>query len=344
MKKICILGGGAIGSCVSASLSEAGLDVVLVDQWSDHINKIRADGLTVISQEGEKNTKVIAYHISDLAKLQPEFDYIFMAVKAYDTQWMSKFASVYLKEDGVFVGLQNAYNDDLNAEMVGKKNVIGAVVELSCEIFNPGIVQRNTIPSGTWFAVGELTGEITPRLKEVQKIMLNVGKCDLTDNIYGAKWTKLIANSMTCPFSSLDLKNWEAVKLPGMFEFSVGVGRESFKVGQTLGYMIEPLFGLTNEDIGNAGENAAELVMKKMVKDVGPNARTHAAQDHVKGRRSEIEFINGRVSEEGRKLGIPTPYNDAVVEIAKMTHKGEIALDPSNINILFKKLEEILNK
>ena len=344
MKKICILGGGAIGSCVSASLTEAGLDVVLVDQWSDHINKIRADGLTIISQEGEKNTKVTAYHISDLAKLQPEFDYIFMAVKAYDTQWMSKFASVYLKEDGVFIGLQNAYNDDLNAEMVGKKNVIGAVVELSCEIFNPGIVQRNTIPSGTWFAVGELTGEITPRLKEVQKIMLNVGKCDLTDNIYGAKWTKLIANSMTCPFSSLDLKNWEAVKLPGMFEFSVGVGRESFKVGQTLGYMIEPLFGLTNEDIGNAGENAAELVMKKMVKDVGPNARTHAAQDHVKGRRSEIEFINGRVSEEGRKLGIPTPYNDAVVEIAKMTHKGEIVLDPSNINILFKKLEEILSK
>ena len=106
--------------------------------------------------------------------------------------------------------------------------------------------------------------------------------------------------------------------------------------------MIEPLFGLTNEDIGNAGEDAAELVMKKMVKDVGPNARTHAAQDHVKGRRSEIEFINGRVSREGRKLGISTPYNDAVVEIAKMTHSGQIDLDPSNINILFKKLEELI--
>ena len=226
--------------------------------------------------------------------------------------------------------------------MVGRENVIGAVVELSCEIFNPGFVQRNTVPSGTWFAVGELNGEITSRLKEVQKIMLNVGKCDLTDNIYGAKWTKLIANSMTCPFSSLNLKNWEAVKLPGMFDFSVGVGRESFKVGKALGYMIEPLFGLTNEDIGNAGEDAAELVMKKMVKDVGPNARTHAAQDHIKGRRSEIEFINGRVSKEGRKLGISTPYNDAVVEIAKMTHSGKIDLDPSNINILFKKLEELI--
>ena len=308
MKKICVLGGGAIGSCVSASLTDAGLDVILVDQWADHINKIRRDGLSVTTKEGEKNTKVSAYHMSDLAKLQPQFDLILMAVKAYDTQWVSKFASVYLKDKGVFVGLQNAYNDDLNAEMVGRENVIGAVVELSCEIFNPGFVQRNTVPSGTWFAVGELNGEITSRLKEVQKIMLNVGKCDLTDNIYGAKWTKLIANSMTCPFSSLNLKNWEAVKLPGMFDFSVGVGRESFKV----------------------------------VKDVGPNARTHAAQDHVKGRRSEIEFINGRVSREGRKLGISTPYNDAVVEIAKMTHSGKIDLDPSNINILFKKLEELI--
>ena len=342
MKKICVLGGGAIGSCVSASLTDAGLDVILVDQWADHINKIRRDGLSVTTKEGEKITKVSAYHMSDLAKLQPQFDFILMAVKAYDTQWMSKFASVYLKDKGVFVGLQNAYNDDLNADMVGRENVIGAVVELSCEIFNPGFVQRNTVPSGTWFAVGELSGEITSRLKEVQKIMLNVGKCDLTDNIYGAKWTKLIANSMTCPFSSLNLKNWEAVKLPGMFDFSVGVGRESFKVGKALGYMIEPLFGLTNEDIGNAGEDAAELVMKKMVKDVGPNARTHAAQDHVKGRRSEIEFINGRVSKEGRKLGISTPYNDAVVEIAKMTHSGKIDLDPSNINILFKKLEELI--
>ena len=121
------------------------------------INKIRLDGLTVATKEGKKNTKVSAYHMSDLAKLQPQFDFIFMAVKAYDTQWVSKFASVYLKHEGVFVGLQNAYNDDLNADMVGRENVIGAVVELSCEIFNPGFVQRNSVPSGTWFAVGELS-------------------------------------------------------------------------------------------------------------------------------------------------------------------------------------------
>ena len=48
MEKICILGGGAIGSCVSASLTEANLDVCLVDQWAAHIEKIRIDGLVIL--------------------------------------------------------------------------------------------------------------------------------------------------------------------------------------------------------------------------------------------------------------------------------------------------------
>jgi 2-dehydropantoate 2-reductase len=338
-KKICVLGAGGIGSCVSASMTDAGCDITLVDQWADHINKIKSDGLRVITKEEDKTRKVNAFHLSDLATFEPKFDYIFMAVKSYDTQWMAKYASVFLRDTGTLIGLQNAFNDDLNAEMIGRDRIIGSVVELSCEAFIPGIVQRNTVPTGTWFAVGELDGSKTERLLEIQSLMKLVGNCDITDNIYGAKWTKLIANSMTCPFSSLNLKNWEAIKLPGMFDFSVGVGKESFKVGQALGHMIEPLFGLTTDEIGNAGEGAAELVMKRMVNDVGPNARTHAAQDHAKDRRSEIEFINGRVSEEGKKLGIPTPYNDAVVEIAKMTHSGEIKLDPSNLELLLNKIK-----
>ena len=58
MEKICILGGGAIGSCVSASLTEANLDVCLVDQWAAHIEKIKTDGLDVITIKGKKNTKI----------------------------------------------------------------------------------------------------------------------------------------------------------------------------------------------------------------------------------------------------------------------------------------------
>ena len=93
----------------------------------------------------------------------------------------------------------------------------------------------NWTSTASLYSVGELDGSATPRLAEVQSLLRHVGKCDTTDNIRGAKWTKLIANSMTCPFSSLGLKNWEAVELPGMFDFSVEVGKESFAVGEALG-------------------------------------------------------------------------------------------------------------
>lgn len=333
-KKIAVVGAGAIGSCVTASLTAAGEDVTVVDQWPQHIDAMKQNGVRIVTKQDDTTTKVKACHLCELATFEPEFDIAFITVKSYDTQWMAKYISAYLKPDGVLVGLQNAFNDDANAEMVGRERTMGCVVELSCEIFTPGMVQRNTVPTGTWFSVGELDGSTTPRLLEVQSLMKHVGNCETTDNIYGAKWTKLIANSMTCPFSSLGMKNWEAVKLPGMFEFSVECGKESFAVGKAMGFRIEPLFGLTNEQISNDSDEAITTVMTKMVKDVGPNARTHAAQDHAKGRRSEIEFINGRVVLEGARLGIPTPFNHAVCEIARRTHKGQIELDPSNLALL----------
>jgi len=65
--------------------------------------------------------------------------------------------------------------------------------------------------------VGELDGGLTPRVREIAAIMGKVGRCDVTGNIYGAKWTKLVANTMTMgPFSLLGLRNVEAAALPGM--------------------------------------------------------------------------------------------------------------------------------
>ena len=64
------------------------------DNDYQRIEKIKTDGLDVITIKGKKNTKIRSYHLSDFAQLQQKFDYIFMAVKAYDTQWVAKFASV----------------------------------------------------------------------------------------------------------------------------------------------------------------------------------------------------------------------------------------------------------
>ena len=82
--------------------------------------------------------------------------------------------------------------------------------------------------------------------------------------------------------------------------------------------------------------------MKTLMSHVGTRARTAPIQDHIKGRRSEMAFINGLVSSKGREVGIPTPYNDAVTEIALMIDKGELEMDISNFEILKMKIAESL--
>jgi 2-dehydropantoate 2-reductase len=239
-----------------------------------------------------------------------------------------------MKADAVLVGVQNAMNDAANAAIVGVERTVGCVIELSAEIFDPGVVQRNTVPTGTWLTVGELDGSTTPRIEEIRAILGNVGTCEITDNISGAKWTKLMANSMTCPYSVLGVTNQVALELPGMAEFSAKVGMEAFAVGTALGHRIEPVFGLSAEQLAGGGEQAVVTVLRKLVKDVGGRARTHATQDNLKGRRTEIDFMNGTVVREGERLGIPTPYNRAVTTTARRVSRGELQMDVANLEEL----------
>jgi 2-dehydropantoate 2-reductase len=196
-RSIAVLGCGAIGSSVSADLTRAGYDPTVIDQWPAQVEALKANGISVTMPDGEVKTPIRALHLCDLASSSLEFDIVFLAVKSNDDRWLAEFIRPYLKPDGVLVGTQNGMNDDTLASILGRERVVGCAMELSAEIFTPGLVKRNTTHQTTWFAVGELDGFYTPRVKEIAEILGRVGRCDVTNNIYGAKWTKLIANTMT---------------------------------------------------------------------------------------------------------------------------------------------------
>ena len=239
----------------------------------------------------------------------------------------------------MLVGVQNGMNDDTLASIVGRQRVVGCCIELSAEIFTPGRVQRNTTHQGTWFAVGELDGFYTPRVKEIRAILSHVARCDVTNNIYGAKWTKLIANTMTMgPRGLLGLANGEASQLPGMFDVAAQAGRESLAVGAAIGYRIEPVFGLRADEFAGSNDENLMTAMKTLLGHVGGRSRTAPIHDHIKGRRSEMEFITGVVSRKGRELGIPTPCNDAVLELDRMINRGELGMEPANFELLKARL------
>ena len=335
-KKIAVLGAGAIGSSIAADLTQAGLDVTVIDQWPAHVEAMQAAGLRVTMTDNDVQTAVRALHLCDLASTALEFDIVFLAVKSNDHRWMAEYIKPRLKPDGILVGTQNGMNDDSIAEIIGRGRTLGCVVELQAELFTPGLIKRNTTRQGSWFSVGELDGAYTPRVREIETIMRNVGKVEVTNNIYGAKWTKLIANTMTMgPFGLLGLRNFEAAALPGMLDISLRLGKESLAVGAALGYRMEPLFGLRADEFAGSSDENLVTTMETLMSHVG-GGRTAPIHDHIKGRASEIEFISGVVSRKGRELGIATPLNDAVVEIDRQINRGEIKMERANFELLKK--------
>lgn len=337
-RKIAVLGAGAIGSSIAADLIHAGRDVTVIDQWPAQVEALRAYGLRIEMTDGPLQVPARACHLCDLASANLDFDVVFLAVKSNDHRWLTELIRPYLKTDGVLVAAQNGMNDDSIASIIGRERTVGCVVELSAEIFTPGLVKRNTTHKTTWFALGELDGYYTPRIKELESILGHVGRVDVTNNIYGAKWTKLIANTMTMgPFGLTGLGNREASALPGMFDISVSLGRESLAVGSALGYRIEPIFGLRADEFAGSNDENLVTAMKRLLEHVS-NGRTAPIHDHIKGRRSEMEYIPGVVARKGRELGIPTPYNDAVVEIDRQINSGELPMDRSNFERLKNKI------
>lgn len=333
--RIAVLGAGAIGSSVGADLTDAGEDVTLIDQWPAHVEKMQRDGLRVVMTDNDLHIRVNAIHLCDLASESSPFDVVLLAVKSYDSAWLAQLIKPYLAPDGIFVGLQNGMNEEIIVPIIDGGRVVASAIELSAEIYEPGLVQRDTTRSGTWFGVGEIDGSRTDRIEQLAVLLRNCAQVGVTDNILGAKWTKLVANSMTMgPFSLLGIKNWDAAALPGMAEISVALGRESAAVGQALGLRLEPIFGLTADDWTGSSDEVLVKAMRTLLDHVGKDSTTATVQDNRKGRRWELDYITGTVTSKGRETGVPTPTNDVVMELGNEIATGLRPMDISNFEEL----------
>jgi 2-dehydropantoate 2-reductase len=340
-KRIVVLGTGAIGSSVGADLTDAGHDVTMIDQWPAHVEKMRADGLRITMPDLDLHLEVDAHHVCDLASLKRTFDIALVCVKSYDTQWMAQLIEPYLAPDGVLVGIQNSMNDDLHADIVGRERTVGCAVELSATFTDPGVVIRNTPRTGTWLAVGELDNSVTPRVEMLADLLSAVAKTEVSTNIYGTKWTKLVANSMVMgPNGMFGLTNWEAARLDGLRDIAVQLGVESVTVGRALGYELEPVFGLSKEEFEGPLEDVLRTAMDTLNAHVGKEAVTAVIQDRWRGRKSEYEYITGHVVKRARDVGVDTPYNDAVFEINDQIDKGQREMTPDNLVVLKALLSE----
>lgn len=333
-QKIAVLGTGANGAGIGADLVRAGHDVTFIEQWPAHVEAMRAHGIRVEMPDGATITPVRAIHLCEVATLRERFDLVFVLVKAYDTRWACELVKPILGTEALVVGLQNGMTIDDMSDVLGPERTIGGVIEVASNMFHPGVVVRQTPPSGSWFALGSIHPETRHRVPDVADVLRHAGTVEISDDIRSSKWMKLVANACELvPSAILDLALPDAAALPGMREFMDENGREAIRACLGTGNRLMPIFGLTEVDLP-ADQYAVQLydlVLEHFSRD---DTLTTVLQDWRKGRRAEIEEINGFVVRESIRAGLDAPANRATVTLARRIEAGELRPGPDNLSVL----------
>jgi 2-dehydropantoate 2-reductase len=334
-RKIAILGTGANGAAIGADLTRAGLDVTFIEQWPAHVEAMRANGIRVEMPGETVTTEVRVFHLCEVAELRETFDVVFLVVKAYDTRWACELIKPLVKPDGLVVGLQNGMTLDDVASIMGPERTIGAVIEIASGMFEPGVVKRQTPPAGTWFGIGAYDESTRGREHEIAKLLQHAGKVAIQDDIRSAKWMKLVANGSEFLVSSiLNLPLADAIKVPGMRAVMMASGKECVRTALALGNRLVPIMG--NDRVTENDPDAYATALLDQVLDgwTMPDTLVTVLQDWRKGRRGEVDDINGLVVREQERLGGTAPINARLVELARQVESGELKADPSNAGLL----------
>jgi 2-dehydropantoate 2-reductase len=339
--RIAVLGTGANGASIGADLTRAGFDVTFIEQWPAHVEAMRERGIRVQMPDSVVTTAVKAINLCEVAMVRKPFDLVFLLVKAYDTRWATELIKPLVAADGLVVGLQNGMTVDAIASICGAERTIGGVIEVSSNMFEPGIVNRQSPPERSWFAVGGLVPEAQARAPEVAGVLGHSGTVEVSDDIRSSKWMKLVANAAELvPSAILNLPLAEAVAIPGMREFMTRSGREAVRTAIATGNRVRPIFGMSDADLANTDRYSEQLFDAVLNHFTLSDTKTTVLQDWLKGRRSEVDQINGLVVDEQERFGGSAPANKITVEIAHRIECGELEAQPSNVGLLRAGIED----
>lgn len=336
--RIAMVCAGAIGGYVGAYLTRAKEDVTLIDQYPEHVEAMRGDGvhLSGLLPRDNFTTRVNAMHIHEVQSLlkQQPIDIAFITSKSYDTAWATTLIRPYLSTNGFAVSLQNAINEETIASVVGWGRTLGvAIAGLGVELYAPGRVKRTQreAEGQVVFRAGEVHGRVTPRAETVARLLGAADRSSTTTNLWGERWSKLIVNVMRNGVASVsglggpdqngnEVSRWAMIRLAS----------EAVRVGQALGYKLESAQGLDPETLARAGEGdqAALATITRQLLETSilraDDNRPSMAQDVFKGRRTEIDEINGMVVARGLEIGIPTPANAKMQMLVHKVLRGDI--------------------
>jgi 2-dehydropantoate 2-reductase len=299
--RIAVLGGaGAMGGLFGGQLARSGTDVTLVDVAREAVEAINRDGLQLTDKVGE--TRAIKVRATTDPAEVGVVDVVMVFVKCYHTELAVRNALPMIGEQTAVLTLQNGWgNVPRIASIVGESKLLAGVTYCSGKVLGPGKVHF-TSSSKTF--IGELNGSMTDRLTKIHDALSRAGfEVVMTNAVTKEIWSKLVYNCTNLAVMSvLRFLSGETGKHEGTVKLAEALLKEAVAVANAQGIALD--FNERWQYISSGMARAAASDNK---------GKASMLQD-VEGRRqTEIDVINGAIVEAGLRLGIPTPYNQAMV-------------------------------
>lgn len=328
-----IYGAGSLGTVLGAYITKNGGEIDLINRNRAHVDALNQIGAHITGTV-EMTVPVKAFTPDQMAGV---YDVILLLTKQLHNHEVVTMLKDYLAKDGVIVTLQNGLPDPGIAEIVGSHRTMGCVVEWGATLESPGVVRLTSAPDSLSFHMGKMAGITDQQYQTVKALLEKMCPVHEEENLLGARWSKLLINAT---FSGLGTvvggrfgdvsENKDAQKV------AIRCMKECIDVGRAAGVTFAPVQG---KDITKlfyykgALKRAFGILLLPIAMKKHRAIEPSMLQDLRNGKPCEVDAINGVVCAYGRKLGIPTPINDKIVEIIRKEQSGELKMDKANIRL-----------
>ena len=322
--RVAIYGAGSLGTILGAFISKAGVPVELINRNKAHIEALKANGAQVVGTM-QFCQPVTAYTPDEM---NGQYDILFLMTKQQHNAEVVQMLKNYLVPDGVLVTFQNGLPEMQIAEVLGEERVLGSTVAWGATLQSPGVCELTSEPDALSFSLGAISEKRSKHFAKVKELLELMGTVDVEENFLGTRWSKLLINAAFSGMSAvLGCTFGEAAGPKESRKVVQAIIKECIDVCQKGGIRIEPVQGKDIVKLLNYTNPLKKAISFFIIPiAIRKHAKLKASmlQDLEKGKLTEVDAINGAVSEYGRKVGFPTPVNDKVVEIIHQIEKGEL--------------------
>lgn len=328
-----IYGAGSLGTILGAFITKKGGQIDLINHNAAHVKALQENGAKVVG------TLEFTQPVSAIldTEMSGKYDIIFLMTKQLDNASVVNMLKDFLAEDGVIVTLQNGIPELQIGEIVGDDKVLGCTVAWGATMKGPGVCELTSAPDSLTFSLGSLTGRMNHHWQDVKNLLEMMGPVELDTNFIGTRWSKLLINAAFSGMSAVcGCTFGEAAADKASRKVVQALIKECIDVCAKGNIKIEPIQGKDVVKLLNFNGPVKKAISFFIIPiAIKKHALLKASmlQDIERGKKTEVDAINGVVCAFGRKVGFPTPMNDKVVEIIHKIENGELKPSFDNVKL-----------